>query len=92
MSYGLRWARSRSPELIHAHHQRPSLCRVLCLVKPVQCPTDVRDENGLGTLDRPVDQALDRVPAEDFLDALVDVEALFIRIGREVGGDCHRFG
>ncbi|WP_374536127.1 hypothetical protein [Micromonospora aurantiaca (nom. illeg.)] len=47
----------------------------------------MRDEKGLDTLDRPVNWALGRVPAEDFLDALVDVEALSIRPDREVGGD-----
>ncbi|SCG40449.1 hypothetical protein GA0070560_10310 [Micromonospora halophytica] len=47
----------------------------------------MRNEKGLGTLDRPVNWTLGRVPAEDFLDALVDVEALSIRTNREVSGD-----
>ncbi|MEU4590771.1 hypothetical protein [Micromonospora aurantiaca (nom. illeg.)] len=56
-------------------------------VEPIQCSADVRHEERLCSLDRPMNGALRRISVEDLLDALGDLETLSPRSDREVGGD-----
>lgn len=67
--------------------RRMSWSGLLVDVEPAQCSADVRHEKRLCSLDRPMNGALRRIPVEDFLDALGDLETLSPRSDREVGGD-----